>query len=486
MKERRDQPHWKTIRHEEVRRNEAKKGVTPLASDNLGGRESTFFFTNFPEGWDEKRENQRHETSYADVVKGGNNSKEKIEESHSCSKVKDPVMEDEDVRYEITVIPKSEEEETMKRTLIREVKTHEMLQNIFDMSKVEGLFNIVVRYIGGLFVSLEFEREELADEFLRKAKTSSSNWFHNIFKWYRDFKVCSRLASIAIIGVPLHIWNSKVFDEIARIWGVPVGRSNENNFNKEVRRMGIVTNEEPWIRDVVNVKVNGSCFKVKVVEDSFYSLSMGPKSWEHILDQLTEAEWTEGEDDDLGGDALAEGEENLINSGMPNDIEENRRVPLHDNSKKKSLLERWTCRRSQAQVWRRAGSLLRRTMERRLFRILITRHKTLVFFPFVDSEDNMDEDLDIGDEEDIEQAISDAIDRKIRHRKKGSRKSQSKGISKGDSERSNRSGNVSSSSFHDEVNQTIRIGEELGVQFKGNRVMVEQVIHREGAAGIKW
>ncbi|KAI3724236.1 hypothetical protein L2E82_36007 [Cichorium intybus] len=279
--------------------------------------------------------------------------------------------------------------------------------------------------------------------------------------------------------------------------------------------------------DVVKIKVDGACYKVTVVEDPLDSLSLGPKKWEHVSDQSTEAEWTEEEEDVLGDDEHAVGEDN-------DDREENRRIPTHENSVLKNVRkeDRWQqlneggTSRGESPEDVSVGLNLKNVDHghikigpqvvepsypedciedpskgvgvesgKELPKVgcgeicvpdLNNSPQNLGLFPFVNSEDSMDEDMYIRDDEDLEQAIADEIDRKKRHRKKGFRKSQSKGSSRGDGERSNRSGRASASSFQEEVNQTIRIGEELGIQFNGNRAMIEQVLHREGAAGIKW
>ncbi|KAI3523169.1 hypothetical protein L1887_01226 [Cichorium endivia] len=94
-----------------------------------------------------------------------------------------------------------------------------------------------------------------------------------------------------ICGVPFHVGNSDGFEEIARVWGVPVriDKEDEVSHNKESKCMGILTNEEPWINEYVNLKVNGSCFKVRVFEDPFRSLSLAPK----ICSMEEEHSWDE-------------------------------------------------------------------------------------------------------------------------------------------------------------------------------------------------
>ncbi|KAI3780115.1 hypothetical protein L2E82_10025 [Cichorium intybus] len=172
-----------------------------------------------------------------------------------------------------------------QRSSVGEVKSYEMLQNIIDMSWLEGLFNVKLDYVGGMYVMLEFNKDGLAGDFLKNAKATWGNWCNNHFKWNRDFLVCNILASITISDVPLHIWNTDVFEEISRIWGKPDCLSNEGNIslNKEARSMGILTSEAPWINDYVKINVQGHRYKVRVLEEPSRSRSMAPM---HINQEL--------------------------------------------------------------------------------------------------------------------------------------------------------------------------------------------------------
>ncbi|KAI3523822.1 hypothetical protein L1887_02254 [Cichorium endivia] len=230
-----------------------------------------------------KDERLKDERSFADIVKGEKKKgklegESKTEDNKKDEDGKEELVEEEEDCFEIRVIPNEEDGEMTKKMLIGEVKSFDLLQNIFDMPRVEGLFNIKLNFIGGMFVSLEFEKEESAVEFLEKAKSVWNNWFVKLFKWQDNFKISSRLASLTIFGIPLHIWNSDVAEEIARLWGTPVCLYNEEKtgFNKETRRVGILTSEEPWIDDHVMVNVQGKRYKVRVVEDPTRSFRMAP------------------------------------------------------------------------------------------------------------------------------------------------------------------------------------------------------------------
>ncbi|KAI3711146.1 hypothetical protein L2E82_41020 [Cichorium intybus] len=102
-------------------------------------------------------------------------------------------------------------------------------------------------------------------------------------------------------------------------------------------------------------------------------------------------------------------------------------------------------------------------------------------FPYIENDDEMDETLDLGEEDDLEQAIKDEIEKKRKNRKKVSRKHSCNGSNQGDRLSSSKQRSEGCSSRFEEIEQTFRIGEEIGVRFNGQRDLVEKTISREGA-----
>ncbi|KAI3515954.1 hypothetical protein L1887_14861 [Cichorium endivia] len=186
------------------------------------------------------------------------------------------------------------------------------------MPRIEGLLDVKLVYVGGMHVLLEFDKLGLADDFLKNEKATWSNWFSNLFKWSQDFVARERLASITIFGVPLQIWNTNVFEEIARIWGKPICLSNDGNDSsyKEARSVGILTNEAPWINEYIKVNVHGHCYKVKVVEEPSRSRSMALVHGNQEEEQLSEEEeWGDSDNERLEDDVFAINKENNHFSG---------------------------------------------------------------------------------------------------------------------------------------------------------------------------
>ncbi|MDV2887823.1 DUF4283 domain-containing protein, partial [Alkalihalophilus pseudofirmus] len=85
--------------------------------------------------------------------------------------------------------------------------------------KADGCPDIGVRFLGGLFVLLEFNDEAGANDFILNSKDIWENWFTSLVKWQKDFTVKERLASILIHGVPPHAWTEDSFNAIGKVFG---------------------------------------------------------------------------------------------------------------------------------------------------------------------------------------------------------------------------------------------------------------------------
>ncbi|KAI3722266.1 hypothetical protein L2E82_33297 [Cichorium intybus] len=437
-----------------------------------------------------KEERIREEMSYADIVRGESKDKMKVDVDGVEAEDGQSESTEEDC-FEITVIPKEEDMMTIEKSLIGEVKSYELLQNIYEMPKIEGLLNVSIQYIGGLFVIMEFDSKELAEDYLVKAKPSWRNWFGDLFMWSPSFRVNRRVASISIFGVPFHVWNADVFEEIARLWGTPVriDKDEEFNLHKEIKRVGILTSEEQWINENVNIKIKNEIFKIKVIEDPSCSFGLAPKINSQEVDQSSYEGWLDLDTERMEMDEFIEEAENVQNCEAPEDNDDNGSAPMHAQSVESRIGK--DCDKEQTS---RSGGKGKTASFRALAPAIIGRGAPFVpdlnnspvsmgFFPFLENDEASEDAFDIREEEELEQAINDEIDRKRRCKRKGGKKHVRGGANReviSEADKQKREGSFSKSH---EVDQTIKIGEELGIRFQGSRSLVENAISKEG--GIK-
>ncbi|KAL4568967.1 hypothetical protein LXL04_024591 [Taraxacum kok-saghyz] len=200
--------------------------------------------------------------SYVEAVKGISTSNQ--EGNSRMEKVKREMEENV-----IQVITTPEDKERMGRTLIGEVQSLELLRNFQEFTKVEGIDNVHVSFIGGLGVSLEFRSKVAVGKYLKKAKDTWSSWFRKLQLWEPESQNQKRLVSLSITGVPPQAWKKEVFTEVASIWGdiltpewCPAGAPKKHR-----GRVVILTSEPRFINETMELVVDKHRFKILLVED---------------------------------------------------------------------------------------------------------------------------------------------------------------------------------------------------------------------------
>ncbi|KAL4562061.1 hypothetical protein LXL04_034251 [Taraxacum kok-saghyz] len=359
------------------------KPSSPPKSDDLGGRASTFFFTNFPENWGEdklwhefrkfgtvvdvfvatKRNKVGRKFGFARFMKVRDIEKLEMELNNSWwdrfklkanlakygrkdqkvakalpQKLKSVVVGQYSVEHErptashvgahssgpsyaaavsgrdkvqadsknsqdnveanlgnsIHVIPSPDLIERLNRSLLGEVKCFEILKNLQELPKVEGLNEVKVSYYGGMSVLLEFRTKDAAKKFLTLARGTWTKWFRALDSWSPEKQTLKRLASLHIVGIPPHAWMSCVFSDIGSIWGeivVPEWCNSELR-NRERGNVIILTQVSNFINETVELVVQNMRFKVMVTEDFIESGKLGPN---------LDVQFVNEEDDDSRG-----------------------------------------------------------------------------------------------------------------------------------------------------------------------------------------
>ena len=110
----------------------------------------------------------------------------------------------------------------LQSNLVGKVSSFNTLWNIRNILDAEGCDNIVVRYLGGLYVLMKFDNHEKAEEFLIIAKDTWSKWFDSLTHWSSNFCVKERFVSLIISGLPPNAWSTVAFSEVAKKWGTVI------------------------------------------------------------------------------------------------------------------------------------------------------------------------------------------------------------------------------------------------------------------------
>ncbi|GKD93029.1 nucleotide-binding alpha-beta plait domain-containing protein, partial [Tanacetum coccineum] len=101
--------------------------------------------------------------------------------------------------------------------LIDRVKDVESLSNLKKVMCNEGFDNIFVRYMGELWVLLEFDNTKAKELF--RDNVGVGSWFSVLRQASHDFTPEGRIAWVDVEGIPFKFWSGKTFKKIATKWG---------------------------------------------------------------------------------------------------------------------------------------------------------------------------------------------------------------------------------------------------------------------------
>ncbi|GJX15428.1 putative RNA-directed DNA polymerase, eukaryota, reverse transcriptase zinc-binding domain protein [Tanacetum coccineum] len=113
--------------------------------------------------------------------------------------------------------------------------------------EMEGMENVIVKYVGGLDIMLEFENSETLHNIMMNIDHGIRQWLENVRNGVDYNKCVGRLTWLNIIGVPVAWWSDALFRRIAMRWGTIM--ETENCSLEEVRDSVEVEMEEEVCSD---------------------------------------------------------------------------------------------------------------------------------------------------------------------------------------------------------------------------------------------
>ncbi|GJX27009.1 RNA-directed DNA polymerase, eukaryota [Tanacetum coccineum] len=105
----------------------------------------------------------------------------------------------------------------ISNALFGRVKEFASLANLKVALGNEGFMEIVIKYMGELWVMLEFKTEESKLKF--KDNIGAMSWFSQIIEASTDFEIEGRIAWVEVEGIPFRLWSGNTFARIADKWG---------------------------------------------------------------------------------------------------------------------------------------------------------------------------------------------------------------------------------------------------------------------------
>ncbi|KAL4562172.1 hypothetical protein LXL04_034366 [Taraxacum kok-saghyz] len=198
---------------------------------------------------------RRSGVSYATMVSGKvKEGDEATQDSHSTS-----------VSIDYEVMNKS----AYPFALVACFKDYRAIMNLRSMCQGEGFMDVEPKYLGGLWVLLDFQSLSGRDAFLKH--NAFMSWFSDIKPWHNGFVVKERLLWVEVEGLPLLAWCNEMFKRVAAKWEELVFVDNSDNTNRFSIRLGIKIVHAPLVFESVLVNVLGVEYFIQIRELSSWT-----------------------------------------------------------------------------------------------------------------------------------------------------------------------------------------------------------------------
>ncbi|GJS38952.1 RNA-directed DNA polymerase, eukaryota, reverse transcriptase zinc-binding domain protein [Tanacetum coccineum] len=152
----------------------------------------------------------------------------------------------------------------MRNVILVKVRDVHLILNINNVLRKEGFYDFQSKYIGGMWLWIEFDTTESCQK-LQSNKEMS--WYFTQMKHVtQSFKVDERVVWIKIGGLPLNAWTPKAYKKIACNWGEPLFVDEDPHDNVAMGRVCIRTKIQGQIIETCKVVIHGQSHNVRVKE----------------------------------------------------------------------------------------------------------------------------------------------------------------------------------------------------------------------------
>ena len=171
------------------------------------------------------------------------------------------------------------------KALFGRVKEFASLANLKMALGNEGFTDVVIKYMGELWIMMEFKSDESLLKF--KESVSVMSWFSQVTNATNDFEVEGRIAWVEVEGVPFRMWTENTFTRIAEKWGklLDVDDQDESCFHS--KRICIHMKSGRSIREDFKIMHRGKTYWIRANETP---------GWVPDFSEENEDEETEDED----------------------------------------------------------------------------------------------------------------------------------------------------------------------------------------------
>ncbi|CAI9274338.1 unnamed protein product [Lactuca saligna] len=135
---------------------------------------------------------------------------------------------------------------------------------------------LVFRYVGGLWVMVEFISKESCKNFL--ANKSLDPWLLDKCPWDRNIVPTDQLVWLDVEGLPLCVWSKGVFHKIVEKWGSIAHIDDDLGEDVYKKRLCVLNSCQDIISEVVKVWLDDMSFNVRIKEAPVEILHFHPKN----------------------------------------------------------------------------------------------------------------------------------------------------------------------------------------------------------------
>ncbi|GKA25340.1 hypothetical protein Tco_0711449 [Tanacetum coccineum] len=101
--------------------------------------------------------------------------------------------------------------------LLGKVKEFSSFDNMRMVLGNEGFDDINLRYMGGMWIMIDFKTEDTKAKF--QSCLGATSWFSLLIQASKEFVIDERITWVDIEGIPLKLWSESTFNRIAAKWG---------------------------------------------------------------------------------------------------------------------------------------------------------------------------------------------------------------------------------------------------------------------------
>nr|GEU96677.1 RNA-directed DNA polymerase, eukaryota [Tanacetum cinerariifolium] len=193
-----------------------------------------------------------HDKSYIGAFKGDNKMETEVKTSeHSI------VLGDE------CVLSKN-----IAKSLFGRVKEFASLANLKRALGNKGFMDIVIKYMGELWVMMEFKSDETILKF--KESVSVMSWFSQVIDGTNEFEVEGRIVrvevEVEVEGVPFRLWIDNTFTRIVNKWGKLLDVDDQDETCFHSKRLCIYIKAGKSIREDFKIIHRGKPYWIRAIE----------------------------------------------------------------------------------------------------------------------------------------------------------------------------------------------------------------------------